>query len=307
MRIPSITGVQMGCSGGSFYFSRTWTLRVLKVVVERFPGAQPFAICDDLHVVCDISELAAISVLVIELAVAVGIELNADKSFYIQFQPEDPTTLNTLRNSREFRERLDLLETIPIRKWDGPDGGFMCNGALIGSQRYVEDQLVESFGKAASTLVGLVVRSIQARMVLLIYCVHSKMLHLLRAVLPLAGLEATRRIDETLRGAIATITFTAPKLLEEGHNNTALAQLRLPQSFGGAGLAALEYTHPAALIGSLASCLKLLGKVDLLYDALCGSTADWEGGGGPLSNVFEVWRNGVGSSPALSRSPYPPS
>jgi hypothetical protein len=38
--------------------------------------------------------------------VAVGIELNTDKSFYIQFPPEHSTTLNTLRNSRECRERL---------------------------------------------------------------------------------------------------------------------------------------------------------------------------------------------------------
>ena len=305
-RIPSITGVQMGCSGGSFYFSRTWTLRVLKVVVERFSGAQPFAICDDLHVVCDIGELGAISVLAIELAATVGIELNADKSFYIQFPPEHPTALNTLRDSRECRERLALLATIPVREWDGPEGGFMCNGAPIGSPRYVEDQLdllVASISKAVSMLLGLVGCSIQTRMVLLIYCVHSKMLHLLRAVPPSAGLEATRRIDETLRVAIATITFTAPELLEESHNNKALAQLCLPPSFGGAGLAALERTHPAAFLGSVASCLKLLSKVGLLADALGGPTADWEGGAGPLGNVFEVWHRGVGNGPAFSSLP----
>jgi hypothetical protein len=38
-----------------------------------------------------------------------------------------------------------------------------------------------------------------------------------------------------------------------------------------------------------------------MADALGGATADWEGGDGPLGNVYKAWHdNGVGSGPAIS-------
>jgi hypothetical protein len=103
-------------------------------------------------------------------------------------------------------------------------------------------------------------------MLLLIYCVHTQMLHLLRGIPPSDGLAGAQEIDETMRITVATITFTNPALLEEAHNNKALAQLRLPPSFGGAGLCALASTYQAAYTGSLASCLDRLSALPLLSE-----------------------------------------
>jgi hypothetical protein len=184
-RIPSITGVQMGCSGGSFFFARTWTLRVLKPI-KQDPAldAQPLAIHDDLYIyiACGIERLGPVSERVQQLAVSLGIALNLSKSFYFQWPPVNPNHTTVLSNSCECKRQLQLLPDIPVREWSGPQGGFLCNGTPIGAPRYVEAQvenLVGNFKASANVLLGLTGCSIQTRMLLLIYCVHTQMLHLL--------------------------------------------------------------------------------------------------------------------------------
>jgi hypothetical protein len=77
----------------------------------------------------------------------------------------------------------------------------MCNGTPIGAPRFVEaqaDKLVGTFKAYVGVLLSLSGFSIQTRMLLLIFCVHSKMLHLLRGVPPSEGLRSAREIDEAL-------------------------------------------------------------------------------------------------------------
>jgi hypothetical protein len=96
-----------------------------------------------------------------------------------------------------------------VREWCGPEGGFLCNGTPIGAPSYVKAQvekLVGKFKDCANDLLNLTGCTIQTRMLLLIYCVHTQMLHLLRGIPPSDGLVGAREIDETMRITVATIT-----------------------------------------------------------------------------------------------------
>jgi hypothetical protein len=105
----------MGCSGGSFFFARSWTLHVLKTIQrDAALAAQPLAIHDDLYVGCAIEKLGPVSLRVKELAETVGISLNLRKSFYFQWPAASQTRANTLRDSRECRRRLGPLPEIPV-------------------------------------------------------------------------------------------------------------------------------------------------------------------------------------------------
>jgi hypothetical protein len=98
------------------------------------------------------------------------------KSFYFQWPPLNPDLTNTLSDSRECRTRLQLLPDIPVRDWGGLEGGFLCNGTPIGAPHYVKAQvekLVDKFKNRANVLLGLTGCTIQPRMLLLIYCVHT--------------------------------------------------------------------------------------------------------------------------------------
>eukprot|EP00962_Isochrysis_galbana_P016527 scaffold4745_cov125-Isochrysis_galbana.AAC.1 len=96
------------------------------------------------------------------------------------------------------------------------------------------DDLVGSFTKCVDVLLGLTGCSIQTRILLLIFCVHSKILHLLRGIPPSEGLRSAREIDEVMRMAVATVTYTDPSLLSAEHNNKALTQLGCAARGGGA-------------------------------------------------------------------------
>jgi hypothetical protein len=137
-------------------------------------------------------------------------------------------------------------------------------------------------------------------MLLLIYCVHSKMLHLLRGVPPSAGLETAREIDEAMRLAVAAVTYTNPELLSASHNNKALAQLQLQPSFGGACLTALEKTYQAAYTGSIAGSLTRMGDIPLLANSCNLQTDQWDGWPGPLGEVYEAWHRGIAAPPLSS-------
>jgi len=273
----------MGCSGGSFFFARSWTLRVLEPIQQDIDlAAQPSAIHNDLYIACAIEQLGSVSVRVKALAEAVGISLNLSKSFYFQWPAACRTRANTLVDSLECRSQLHLLHDIPVRERDGSNGGFMCNGTPIGSPRYIEAQmgvLVTTFKSHVEVLLSLTGCSLQTRMLLLIFCVHSKMLHLLRGVPPSAGLRGAREIDEAMRLAVATVTYTNPDLLSASHNNEALAQLQLPPSFGGAGLAALASTYQAAYTGSIAGCPERVGES--LSSQMAAISPPTSGTGGP--------------------------
>jgi hypothetical protein len=92
-----------------------------------------------------------------------------------------------------------------------------------------------------------------------------------------------------MRITVATITYTDPTLLEEAHNNKALAQLRLPLTLGGAGLSALASTYQAAYTGSIAGCLVRLSALPLLSAGCARDPGLWDGWNGPLGAVFEAW------------------
>jgi hypothetical protein len=164
--------------------------------------------------------------------------------------------------------------------------------------------LVATFKSCVEVLLGLTGCSIQTRMLLLIYCVHSKMLHLLRGVPPppSAGLQAAREIDEGMRLAVAAVTYTNPELLSASHNNKALAQLRLQPSFGGASLTALEKTYQAAYTGSIAiaGSLTRMGDIPLLANSCNLHTDQWDGRPGPLGEVYEAWHRGIAGPPLSS-------
>jgi hypothetical protein len=142
--------------------------------------------------------------------------------------------------------------------------------------------------------------TIQTRMLLLIYCVHTQMLHLLRGIPPSNRLAGARAINETMRITVATITYTNPTLLEEAHNNKALAQLRLPPSLGGAGLSALASTYQAAYKGSVAGCLVRLSALPLLSAGCARDPGLWDSRPGPLGAVYEAWHRGVAGPPLSS-------
>jgi hypothetical protein len=294
----------MGCSGGSFFFARTWTLRVLKPI-QQDPAldAQPLAIHDDLYIACEIERLGAVSQRVQQLTASVGISLNLSKSFYFQWPPLNPDLTNTLSHSCECRTRLQLLPDIPVRDWGGLEGGFLCNGTPTGAPHYVKAQLeklVDKFKDRANVLLGLTGCTIQTGMLLHIYCVHTQMLHLLRGIPPSDGLAGARDIVETMRITVATITYTDPTLLEEAHNNKALARLRLPPTLGGAGLSALASTNQAAYTGSIAGCLVRLSALPLLSAGCARDPGPWDDRPDPLGAVYEAWHRGIAGPPLSS-------
>jgi hypothetical protein len=301
VRILSTRGVQQGCSGGSFYFALSWTKHVLEPVRAAVPSAHPLGICDDTYIICDAADLGAVSREVTTRAADVLVTLNLTKSFYFQFKSEPSTVLNAtlnISNDLDCRRQLGLIDNIPVREWDA-GGGFMCNGLPIGSPSFVEERLKKfeaNIAGAATVLTSLNGCSVQDRVLLLVFCINSKGNHLLRAVPPSAGMATAGRLDEIICATAAHITFTDPRLLDAAHPNHALKQLRLPPSKGGAGLASLADTYPAAYIGSLANTLDHLRGIDPIADVVAeGSADDWRNHTGPLLDVYRIW--GVGLEP----------
>jgi hypothetical protein len=84
------------------------------------------------------------------------------------------------------------------------------------------------------------------------------------------------------------------------HNSKALAQLRLPPSFRGAGLPALASTYQAAYTGSIAGCLVRLSALPLLSEGCAHDRGLWENRPGPLGAVYEAWHRGIAGPPLAS-------
>ena len=217
----------------------------------------------------------------------------------------DSAADGTISNGPARRLRLGLLPGTPVREWSA-GGGFMCNGLPIGSPDYVlqtlQSKLETSVADAADALVALSRLSIQERCLLLLFCINSKAIHILRGVPPSAGLETAEIIDAKIIDTYAHITFTAPALLRADHPNQALQQLRFPPSHGGPGLTSLVYTYPAAYVGSFANCLANLRSFEPIAETIAeGTAAEWpdQGAGpkgcrtGPLPDIDRAWHHGL--------------
>ena len=164
-----------------------------------------------------------------------------------------------MSKSHAWCPTLPSLPLLPdnLRDLDFSREGITILGVPVGTDNYVSATLkgkLEAAAQQAATLISL--DDAQGALLLLRYCVNTKMGFWARTVPPSQFLPTASSFDTTILNTLSTIIGGPPILETDGSLTTRMAtiQLRLPPSLGGLGLRSARTTsHPAWLAAWLAA------------------------------------------------------
>ena len=235
--ILSQEGVQQGDPMGPFFFAVVLHL-VLREVMRQHPGLTMLpSFLDDTEIPGPPQVVAAAFRTMVEQGkLLAGLDVNPDKC---EVYPSSATA-----DLSVFPESVRGARGPPLK-------GFVALGSPVGDRAYVSEQLQRMAGDALDILPSLsALASPQLSQLALSFCVHPRVVHLLRTCEP----ELTRPVLQEFHGRIMDSLAGPEAAVMKGPRLDELAELMvsLPQRFGGAGFTRGERVADAAFLASFA-------------------------------------------------------